>query len=303
MKKIKFLRFGVFLRGIAMGIADIIPGVSGGTIALITGIYRELLNTLNLIDLNFFQTIVKFQFKKIDSKYNVNFLLSLILGITFSLVVFSQILLFLLNNFSTPLWSFFFGLIVSSIFFLLKKIKRWEFIIYFFLMLGLVLGLFLQNLNPGNFEITYVFLFLCGMLSITAMLLPGISGAYILILLGAYETMIITLTEVVKFNSDYFLNLFSFISGALVSVKLFSKFLSWTFKKYTNETFSCLTGFMMGSIPSLWPLRDENSNLKSFSEFNTNHDFFDGLISVIVFIFLGILLVFILEYISKKNGK
>ena len=97
MKKIKFLRFGVFLRGIAMGIADIIPGVSGGTIALITGIYRELLNTLNLIDLNFFQTIVKFQFKKIDSKYNVNFLLSLILGITFSLVVFSQILLFLLN--------------------------------------------------------------------------------------------------------------------------------------------------------------------------------------------------------------
>ena len=192
MKKIKFLRFGVFLRGIAMGIADIIPGVSGGTIALITGIYRELLNTLNLIDLNFFQTIVKFQFKKIDSKYNVNFLLSLILGITFSLVVFSQILLFLLNNFSTPLWSFFFGLIVSSIFFLLKKIKRWEFIIYFFLMLGLVLGLFLQNLNPGNFEITYVFLFFCGMLSITAMLLPGISGAYILILLGAYETMIIT---------------------------------------------------------------------------------------------------------------
>ena len=132
MKKIKFLRFGVFLRGIAMGIADIIPGVSGGTIALITGIYRELLNTLNLIDLNFFQTIVKFQFKKIDSKYNVNFLLSLILGITFSLVVFSQILLFLLNNFSTLLWSFFFGLIVSSIFFLLKKLKDGNSLFIFF---------------------------------------------------------------------------------------------------------------------------------------------------------------------------
>ena len=303
MKKIKFLRFGIFLRGIAMGIADIIPGVSGGTIALITGIYKELLNTINLIDLNFFQTILKFQLKKMVSKYNVNFLFSLILGIAFSIIVFSQILLFLFNNFSTPLWSFFFGLIVSSIFFLLKKIKKWEFNVYFFLTIGLILGLILQNLNPGNFEINYIYLFLCGMLSITAMLLPGVSGAYILILLGAYETMIVTLTEVVKFNSDYFLNLFAFISGALVSIKLFSKFLSWTFKKYTNETFSCLTGFMMGSLPSLWPLRDENSNLISFSEFNPNNDFFDGLVSVIVFFFLGILLVFILEYISKKNGK
>ena len=305
MKKNRSLRVSVFLKGMVMGIADMIPGISGGTIALITGIYKELLNSLNMINLNFFQLIFKFELKKLWSQYNLNFLLSLILGILFSLIVFSQILFFLIKNYNILLWSFFFGLVASSIIFLLKKIIEWNRVIYFFLFTGIVFGFILQILKPGNFEITYAYIFLCGMLSISAMLLPGISGAYILLLMGAYETMITTLSEVVKLNSEYFLNLFSFILGALISIKFFSKFLSWSFKRYSNQTFACLTGFMIGSLPSLWPFKYKNIANDSLSSFFENIGILENekIWIALMFILIGMSVVFFLENFSKKNGE
>ena len=305
MKKNRSLRVSVFLKGVLMGIADMIPGISGGTIALITGIYKELLNTLNMLNLNFFQLIFKFELKKLWSQYNLNFLISLILGILFSLIVFSQILFFLIKNYNILLWSFFFGLVTSSIVFLLKKIIKWNSVIYFFLFTGIVFGLILQILKPGNFEITYAYIFLCGMLSISAMLLPGISGAYILLLMGAYETMITTLSEVVKLNSEYFLNLFSFILGALISIKFFSKFLSWSFKRYSNQTFACLTGFMIGSLPTLWPFQYKNIANDSLSSFFENIGILENekIGTALMFILIGMSVVFFLENFSKKNGE
>ena len=302
MKK-KPLRFSVFLKGMAMGIADMIPGVSGGTIALITGVYRELLTSLNNIDLKFFQLIFQLKLGKLWSEHNLNFLISLILGIVFSLIIFSQFLFILITNYNIELWSFFFGLVASSILFLLKKITKWNSIIYFFLFSGVLTGIILQMLKPANFEITYAYIFLSGMISITAMLLPGISGAYILLLMGSYEIMITSLSELVKLNSEYFLNIFIFILGAMISVKFFSKFLSWSFKRYSNQTFSCLTGFMIGSLPTLWPYKNKNIGNDSLIAFLENIGILknDKIILVLVFILAGMSVVFFLEYLSKKN--
>ena len=303
MKKKNSLRVSVFLKGMAMGIADMIPGVSGGTIALITGIYKELLTSLNMINLKFFNLIFQLKLRKLWSQYNLNFLISLILGIVFSLIIFSQFLVILITNYDIELWSFFFGLVAASILFLLKKITKWNSIMYFFLFSGILIGISLQMLKPANFEITYPYIFLSGMLSITAMLLPGISGAYILLLMGSYEIMITSLSEIVKLNTEYLLNIFSFILGAIISVKFFSKFLSWSFKKYSNQTFSCLIGFMIGSLPTLWPYKNIGYNSLSTTLENIGILKNDKIILVLVFIVVGMSIVFFLEYLSKKNGQ
>ena len=314
MKKHALSHFLIFFKGMAMGIADIIPGVSGGTIAIITGVYEEFLSSLNNLDLNLFKSLIKGNIKVTWDKYNLSFLSTLLLGIITSMIILSHYITYLINEHPIPLWSFFFGLILSGIFVLIKDIKNWNskksrFIFspqIYLLIIGCSIALLVQTINPGNNQINYVYLFICGMISITAMLLPGVSGAYILVLLGAYETLLITFKEVVKFNSDYLLNFLSFVLGALLSVKLFSKFLTWSYKNHKNNTLSCLIGFMIGSLPSLWPWKINTfsnelflSNLYIPNGFLINSGFRIGLL----FMIIGIIAVLILEHLSKKNAK
>tara|TARA_B100001094_G_scaffold123717_1_gene119539 strand:+ start:5209 stop:6159 length:951 start_codon:yes stop_codon:yes gene_type:complete len=314
MKKHALSHFSIFLKGMAMGIADIIPGVSGGTIAIITGVYEEFLSSLNNLDFNLFKSLIKGNIKVTWDKYNLSFLSTLLLGIITSMIILSHYITYLINEHPIPLWSFFFGLILSGIFVLIKDIKNWNskksiFIFspqIYLIIIGCSLALLVQTINPGNNQINYVYLFICGMISITAMLLPGVSGAYILILLGAYETLLITFKEVVKFNSDYFLNFLSFVLGALLSIKLFSKFLTWSYKNHKNNTLCCLIGFMIGSLPSLWPWKINTfsnelflTNLYIPNGILSNNSFRTGLL----FMIIGIIAVSILEYLSKKNAK
>jgi putative membrane protein len=314
MKKHALSHFSIFLKGMVMGIADIIPGVSGGTIAIITGVYEEFLSSLNNLDLNLFKSLIKGNIKVTWDKYNLSFLSTLLLGIITSMIILSHYITYLINEHPVPLWSFFFGLILSGIFVLIRDIKNWNskksrFIFssqIYLMIIGCSIALLVQTINPGHNQINYVYLFICGMISITAMLLPGVSGAYILVLLGAYETLLITFKEVVKFNSDYFLNFLSFVLGALLSVKLFSKFLTWSYKNHKNNTLSCLIGFMIGSLPSLWPWKINTfsnelflSNLYIPNGFLTNIGFRTGLL----FMIIGIMAVLILEHLSKKNAK
>ena len=191
-----------------MGIADIVPGVSGGTIAIITGVYEELLKTLDGLDFKIIKNLKNNGFKYVWDYYNFSFLFSLGTGILLSIVILSHFILLLLDNYPVALWSLFLGLITASIFYLINQTKRLnlketKFIIptnVYFLLIGLFLAVYVQTIKAGNSDISYVYLFFCGMISITAMLLPGISGAYILVLLGAYETMLETFKEVTKFN-------------------------------------------------------------------------------------------------------
>ena len=313
MKKTSFSDSMVFIKGMFMGIADIVPGVSGGTIAIITGIYEELLKTLDGIDLKIFNDFKKHGIKDVWITYNLSFLFRVLSGIFLSIMIFSQFILLIIKNHPIALWSLFFGLILASIVFLLKETDRLNFknskyIIptqLYLLLLGIFVAIYVQTIKPNEGDINFIYLFFCGMISITAMLLPGISGAYILVLLGAYETMLTTLREVLKFNTDYFINFFSFVFGALLSVKLFSKFLSWSYKNHKNNTLYGLIGFMIGSLPSLWPWKKNLEKTDSFFEnlyipnnYFNNSEFNQGLI----FFSIGFLIVLCLEFYSKKNA-
>ena len=293
----------VFIKGMMMGVADIIPGVSGGTIAIITGIYEEFLFTLNNLDLNVLKLFKKGKFKEVLNKYNLLFLVSLSSGILSSIFLLSHSIVYLIENYPILLWSFFLGLITSSIFYLFKEINKWTKKIILFNLLGIGMSLLVLTLNPSSQEVNPAYLFICGMISITAMLLPGVSGAYILILLGAYETMLKTIKEIVSLNSEYFLNFLSFVIGALLSVKLFSKLLTWSYNKHKNYTLSCLVGFMIGSLPSLWPWKSESitDELLFYKLYIPENSFMNSeFISGLIFFIFGFVLVLIIDYLGKK---
>lgn len=313
MKNTFFSNFIILIKGMCMGIADIVPGVSGGTIAIITGIYEELLKTINGLDFKILNELKKGNIKKLWKNYNLNFLFFLGLGILSSIIILSHFILIILNDYPVALWSLFLGLISSSIIFLFKSTTKLnfnssKFLIpsqIYFLITGLFIALYVQTLSAGNTDINSIYLFVCGMISITAMLLPGVSGAYILVLLGAYETMLITLKEISQLNSDYFMNFISFVLGALLSVKLFSKLLTWSYENHKDNTLFCLIGFMIGSLPTLWPWKyniDTNLILDKLyipENYLNNSEFREG----ILFFILGISIVLILEFISTKNEK
>ena len=297
-----------------MGIADIVPGVSGGTIAIITGIYEELLRTINGINLKIYNDYNKLGIKNVWINYNLSFLFKVVSGIFFSIIIFSQFILVLIENFPIALWSLFLGLISASIIFLLRQtdkldFKKSRFILpnqIYLLLIGIFLAIYIQMIKPSSTDIDFMYLLFCGTISITAMLLPGISGAYILVLLGAYETMLLTFKEVIKFNSDYFLNFFSFAFGAILGVKLFSKFLTWSYTKYKNNTLYCLIGFMIGSLPSLWPWKYKNVSTSDFIQnlyipdnYFLNYEFNQG----ILFFVIGVMVVLILERFSHERKK
>ena len=313
MKNTFFSNFIILIKGMCMGIADIVPGVSGGTIAIITGVYEELLKTINGLDFKILNELKKGNIKKIWKNYNLNFLFFLGFGILSSIIILSHFILIILNDYPVALWSLFLGLISSSIIFLFKSTTKLnfnssKFLIpsqIYFLITGLFIALYVQTLSAGNTDINSIYLFFCGMISITAMLLPGVSGAYILVLLGAYETMLITLKEISQLNSDYFMNFISFVLGALLSVKLFSKLLTWSYENHKDNTLFCLIGFMIGSLPTLWPWKyniDTNLFLNKLyvpENYLNNSEFREG----ILFFILGISIVLILELIlhQKKN--
>lgn len=313
MKNTFFSNFIILIKGMCMGIADIVPGVSGGTIAIITGVYEELLKTINGLDFKILNELKKGNIKKIWKNYNLNFLFFLGFGILSSIIILSHFILIILNDYPVALWSLFLGLISSSIIFLFKSTTKLnfnnsKFLIpsqIYFLITGLFIALYVQTLSAGNTDINSIYLFFCGMISITAMLLPGVSGAYILVLLGAYETMLITLKEISQLNSDYFMNFISFVLGALLSVKLFSKLLTWSYENHKDNTLFCLIGFMIGSLPTLWPWKyniDSNLFLDKLyipENYLNNSEFREG----ILFFILGISIVLILEFISTKNEK
>ena len=314
MKNTFFSNFVILIKGMCMGIADIVPGVSGGTIAIITGVYEELLKTINKFDFKILKEFRNGKAKTIWETYNLNFLSFLGFGILLSIVILSHFILILLNEYPIALWSLFLGLISSSIIFLFKTTSKLNFTNskylipsqLYFLIIGGFIALYIQTLSSSSsIEVNSLYLFFCGMISITAMLLPGISGAYILVLLGAYETMLITLKEVSKLNSEYFMNFISFALGALLSIKLFSKLLTWAYKNYKNNTVFCLIGFMIGSLPTLWPWK-KNSDSGFFLDrlyipenYFNNSEFNEG----ILFFIIGIILVLLLEFISNKNEK
>lgn len=236
-----------YFKGMAMGAADIVPGVSGGSIALIAGIYQELLDSINSFSLENLKLLTKGEVKRFYKAVNGSFLLSLFLGILTSIFVLSRLITFLMEDHPIPLWSFFTGLILVSAFLILKEIKRWHLGVVAAVLIGTLIAFWVTNLPPTTSPDALWFTFLSGSIAICAMILPGISGSFILLILGQYEGILQAVTE------RNFLKLFVFALGCVVGILSFSRVVSWLLRKYHSATIGLLSGFMLGSVNELWP--------------------------------------------------
>lgn len=240
--------FLISLKGIAMGAADVVPGVSGGTIAFISGIYEELLQSISNIKLGLLKTLKNEGFKAAWTELNGNFLLSLFIGIIVSFLSLAKVISWLLETHSILLWSFFFGLVLASIIYVAKQIEKWNVISIFLLIATTAIAYIITTLPPLVSEDSSMpFIFLAGAIAICAMILPGVSGSFILVLLGAYKPVLNALT-----NKDIPV-IVVFMLGAITGLLSFSRVLKWLFANYKNFTLAALTGFIIGSLNKIWP--------------------------------------------------
>jgi len=296
-----------------MGIADLIPGISGGTIALITNIYDELIHSINLISLSSLVNLKKKGIKFFWNEINGKFLFPVFLGIIFSVFFFSKIISWLINNEPVSLWSFFFAITISSFYYFFKKIGVFKIIHFTLISIGTIISLiFTISLNL-NIDPNYLYIFLSGFIAITAMILPGISGAYILLILGVYSIIIESLNNfqsiIFKFNLEVFINSFSillfFFIGAIIGLKIMSKYISLLLNKYPKKTLSFLLGLMLGSIHKLWPWQNSIDSTDLFITKNkvivlpNNYDGPPELFKAFLFMGLGSILFFTLSGLKK----
>ena len=299
----------LFAKGLSMGIANAIPGVSGGTIALITGIYEEFLNSLKSFDTEAIGFLKRGKFKELWAHVNGTFLLVLIIGIVSSIIPLATIITFILTNYPIPIWSFFFGLIMISFFSVIKEIKTWNLASFFSLVAGIAVAYYLTLVSPVDTPTDLWFIFLAGMLAISAMMLPGISGAVILLILGKYEYIITSLKDL---NIPVIL---TFMIGCIMGVLSFSKLISWMLKNFHGPAIALLSGFMIGSLNKIWPWKEtisfrlnsqgvqvpllEKSILPGNYFERTGQD--PHLYEAILFMAVGILIVVGIEKIATMN--
>lgn len=234
----------------SMGAADVIPGVSGGTVAFITGIYEELIFSIRAIDLNALQLLGSFQLKACWKKINGNFLVCILAGIVTSLLTLSKVMTLLLERNPISIWSFFFGLILVSSPLILRDIKQWNFITSLTFIAGVALAYFVTVISPINTPNNLLFVFIAGAVAVCAIILPGISLALVLLLLGKYEYIV---TAIFNFNIPVIL---VFTAGCIIGLTLFSNFLGWMLTRFRFPTLALLAGVMIGSLNKVWPWKE-----------------------------------------------
>ncbi|MDP2088906.1 MAG: DUF368 domain-containing protein [Flavobacteriaceae bacterium] len=298
--------FIITLKGIAMGAADVVPGVSGGTIAFISGIYEELLETINAFNFGLIKVFKSGGIKKVWKAINGNFLISLLSGIFLSIISLAKSISWLLENKPILVWSFFFGLVLASIFFVGKQIAQWNYKIFIGLIIGAIFAYFITILRPMVTESSSsLFYFFAGSLAIIAMILPGISGSFILVLLGAYKPILQAIHEK---NLQLLLIV---AAGAVVGLLSFSRILKWLFNHYKNLTLAVLTGFLIGSLNKIWPWKEVLEtkeingklivlNEQSISPYNYAGD--NQLFYALALALFGFLLILILEKMAANKS-
>ncbi len=311
----------ITLKGLAMGAADVVPGVSGGTIAFISGIYQELIDSINNVNVSALKTLKKDGLKAAWEQVNGSFLLALLTGIGISILTFSKVITHLLETQPILVWSFFFGLIIASITLIWKEITSWKLVDILFLLIGITVSYYITIARPVSSPDSYWYLFLSGFIAIIAMILPGISGAFILLLMGSYETVIGTINTfregLTTANSEILisalLKLGVFAVGAIIGLKSFSKILHWMFEHHKNTTLTLLVGFMVGSLNKVWPWKEVlETRINSHGEVVPYIDKsilpqnFDGdpkIVMAIVLAILGFFVIFGMEKMASKLGK
>ena len=297
-RKLKDYAF-LTLKGMAMGAADVVPGVSGGTIAFIVGIYDELINSIKSINGESLKLFFTGKWIAFCKQINAAFLFSIILGIGISIFSLAKVITWLLTDHPVLVWAFFFGLVLASTWFVSKDIKEWNWKTILAFIVGAAVAYYITVATPAETPTNLLFIFLCGAIAICAMILPGISGSFILVLLGKYFFIM----EAVKtFNIKIIL---VFAAGAFIGITTFSRLLSFALKHFRNITLSVLTGFMLGSLNKVWPWKetvqtyvDSHGVVKPLVETNILPNVYVWEAAVLMVV--GFLLVYLLEKLSAK---
>ncbi|MEL7477710.1 MAG: DUF368 domain-containing protein [Pseudomonadota bacterium] len=237
----------VFLKGAGMGAADVVPGVSGGTIAFITGIYTRLLNAIKSINFDALLMLKKEGLKATWRYIDGTFLVTLFAGLLTSAASLAKLITYLLEHHKLLVWAFFFGLIIASFIYVAKQVKAWDFKTIVSCLLGAIIAYTITSLSPAEANPSWWFYFLAGSIAICAMILPGISGSFILLLLGMYGHVLTAVTE------KQFALIGLFLLGCVVGLMVFSRFLAWLLNRFEQLTFALLAGFLLGSLNLLWP--------------------------------------------------
>ena len=309
----------ISLKGMAMGAADVVPGVSGGTIAFISGIYEELIESIDKINFGVLKTWKTNGFKTAWNSINGTFLLSLFAGIAISILSLAKAIKWLLHNEPVLLWSFFFGLVLASIIYIAKQIEKWSPLVLIAILVVSIISYLITLAEPFASPDSPMYLLFCGFIAIIAMILPGVSGAFILLILGAYQTAIDTINNLrdgllngnMEQFKEAFINFILLAIGAVIGLKIFSKALNWMFKHKKNLTLAILTGFMIGSLNKIWPWKETittriNSEgievpLLEKSILPIHYDGDSQMLLAGLFIVLGFVTIFILEKIGQQK--
>lgn len=286
------------LKGMAMGAADVVPGVSGGTIAFIAGIYDELINSIKSINMHSLKLLFTGNLAGFWKAVNGNFLFALLLGIAISVFSLAKLITYLLVNEPVLVWSFFFGLVLASTWFVSKDIKGWNWKTVAGFVVGAAVAYYITVATPAETSTNLMFIFLCGAIAICAMILPGISGSFILVLLGKYFYVM----EAVKTLDLVVLGVFAF--GAALGITSFSHVLSYALKNFRNITLSVLSGFMLGSLNKVWPWKEVEKLVSDGHEVMIEHNVAPNteVAEAVVLMLIGLILVYVLEKISAKKA-
>ncbi len=250
-----------------MGIAEVIPGVSGGTIAFITGIYEKLLQTINAFSVSLIQTLRKDGIKKAFEHINGAWLSVLLAGMVSGVLIGVFVITYLLEHYPVLLWSFFFGLILASCLYMIKKVDSWNLTLILSFLISTAATFFITSVSPVQGSNALPMVFISGVIAISALILPGISGSFMLLIMGMYTLIIPSIKLFFKTLAlEHLVVLATFSLGCLVGLLTFSRLVAYAFSKYKNLTISVMTGFMLGSLPKIWPWRiptlglDEHGN-------------------------------------------
>ncbi len=292
--------FLVVLKGIAMGAADVVPGVSGGTIAFLTGIYQTLIESIKSVNFTAIKLFFTGKFSEFWKHINGAFLLPLAIGIGTSIIVLARLMTYLMEHHPIALWSFFFGLILASAVLIFKEIEKWKVSYVISIIIGCTLGVSICLLSPSQTTEELWFIFVCGMVAICAMILPGISGSFILLLMGKYEYILGALNDL-KISV-----ILTFMAGAAIGISSFSHFLSWLLSKFYSLTICFLAGIMLGSLTKVWPWQREvvtNIAMKAEDASRVTRPTLpnEQIGTAILFTIIGLTIVLGIEYISKRN--
>ncbi len=286
-----------------MGAANVIPGVSGGTIALITGIFERLIDAIKSFNITAVKLLLSGRFKEFSKHIDLAFLVSLFTGIGIAIVSLAKLFKFLFENYPIYIWAFFFGLVLASIYFVGKTVDKWNISSIISLLIGTAIAVSISVLTPASENSSFIYLVICGVIAICSMILPGLSGSFVLILLGNYQLVMIN--AVSEFNMRI---LIPVALGAGVGLIAFSHFLSWLLKKYHHQTIAMLTGFITGSLGILWPWKEAITKQFGDKIKTVDYDYYfpnldSGFYLALFFIILGIVSIVATELLANKKNQ